>query len=452
MNLLQTILLVGLLDGGRAFSSTTRLHTSTRIIPAQQHRSTTNPRGRNHLPSSHTRLFALQENEPQRTRSNSNGRDNWIDQFQSAQKEGFGTKAKNVASSMSIDDVVVPICGNLTKRQELANRGIYAGVEYLVCDLTISGNDDDNGEDNGDEGRVSVTSLEGLSSTQRSSATAYLKPNYPLRDYLERSDWPVSVNPVIEVPLFLSQTTYTAGTLVGTLSLAATYLTLAAIIASVVRLTYVPSESMLPALAPKSLVLVVRSIPFVNIDVLKPQVGSVILFDPPKELKEVIPNAQVWEDMGIQKGPASPLQGQQLLKRIVATPGEVVGVKNSSPYVVLGTTTTTTQVQETNVDANDSTSMNTRTVSKQLFRVDVTGAYAKPELFSETSWNRPADETKPLKRNEYFVAGDNGYRSVDSRVWGPLNQKYIFGTAKWILWPISDFGPVPDGQIYQVEK
>ena len=48
--------------------------------------------------------------------------------FSQASAEGFGTKARNVANTMSIGDIVVPICGNLALRQILANRGIYAGV------------------------------------------------------------------------------------------------------------------------------------------------------------------------------------------------------------------------------------------------------------------------------------------------------------------------------------
>ncbi len=63
--------------------------------------------------------------------------------------------------------------------------------------------------------------------------------------------------------------------------------------------------------------------------------------------------------------------------------------------------------------------------------------------------NRPLEK---LKKNEWFVAGDNGFRSVDSRVWGPLNGRYIFGTAKFVLWPLQDFGPIQDGQILTIEK
>ena len=55
-------------------------------------------------------------------------------------------------------------------------------------------------------------------------------------------------------------------------------------------------------------------------------------------------------------------------------------------------------------------------------------------------------------RNEYFVVGDNGFRSVDSRVWGPLKERYIFGKAQWIIWPMSDFEPIKPGQISTIEK
>ena len=81
--------------------------------------------------------------------------------------------------------------------------------------------------------------------------------------------------------------------------------------------------------------------------------------------------------------------------------------------------------------------------------MDIIGPYAKPELFSETCWDRPV---QPLQKDEYFVAGDNGFRSVDSRVWNSLQEQYIFGVVRWIVWPLQDFGPVPKGQIFYVDK
>ena len=305
-----------------------------------------------------------------------------------AAKEGFGTKARNVARSMSVGDIVVPLCSNLTQRQLLANRGIYTGVEYIVCSLNNNNN---------------VT-------------TARIKPAYPLRDYLERDDWPVLVQPLVDVPLWLSKTTYEAGTLLGTLSLSLTYLTMAAIFAFFFTFAYVPSESMIPTLQPGNVVLVARSF-------FSPRVGDVVLFDPPPNLNQII--------IQEQKAKESPNKGQQFLKRVVAVPGECIGVKNSEPYVELNNNNPT------------------RTDSRRLFRADIIGPYARPDYFSENSWNRPPE---PLGKNEFFVAGDNGYRSVDSRVWGNLNRRYIFGTAQWVVWPPDNFGPIAPGNISEFEK
>lgn len=306
----------------------------------------------------------------------------------------------------------------------LANRGIYAGVEYEVCELKTSIHDDDNTNDNGEGGGGEIiTTMEGLSSATQNGVTAKMKPAYKLRDYLERSDWPVEVKPVEDVPLWLSKTTYEAGTMLGTLGLSFTYLSIAAIVAFFVRFVYVPSPSMQPALNPGDVVIVTRTIwP------LKPAVGSVILFDPPSEQLSRMISASV---VAQESGASLPNKGEQFLKRVVATGGEQVGVKNSNPYVELALPS-----------SNDGLSL-------RRFRVDVVGPYAQPSAFSESSWNRSPE---PLGRNKYFVSGDNGFRSVDSRVWGSLDRKNIFGEARWVVWPIADFGPIKEGQISNIEK
>ncbi len=324
---------------------------------------------------------------------------------------------------MSIGDIVVPLCGNLAQRQILANRGIYPGVEYEICSLTTG---------NG----VDVETMEGMDAKSKNDVTARIKPAYKLRDYLERTDWPVEVNPTQDVPLWLSKTTYEAGTMVGTLGLSLTYLSIAAVIAFFVRFAYVPSPSMQPALNPGDVVLVTRSI---NIWPFQPRVGDVVLFDPPSELNNVVAASAG----AMENGAMLPNKGDQFLKRVVATEGEYVGVKNSEPYVDLSLSSSATAKRSSNDE--DPIIQG----GKKKFRVDIIGPYAQPVMFSETSWDRAPEK---LHRNEIFVAGDNGFRSVDSRVWGPLKSKYVFGTGKFVVWPLQDFGPIKGGQIFDIEK
>lgn len=49
-----------------------------------------------------------------------------------------------------------------------------------------------------------------------------------------------------------------------------------------------------------------------------------------------------------------------------------------------------------------------------------------------------------LGENEYFVMGDNRSESYDSRAadMGSIDAEAFKGRIRWILWPISRFGPV----------
>jgi len=350
-----------------------------------------------------------------------NGVDNFRNKFRDAADEGFGTKAKNVFSTMTVGDTIVPICGNLALRQILANKGVYAGVEYEVCTLTLP------------DGTQLESMKDVANEKQREDIAAEIKPAYKLRDYLERNDWPVKVKPV-EVPLWLSKTTYEAGTLVGTLSVSAFYITIAAVLALFVRFAYVPSPSMQPALNPGNVVFVTRSIwP------MTPSIGDVILFDPPASLNAAIASSSVAQE----NGATLPTKGQKFLKRVVAKDQELVGVKNGNIVVDVSSNTSSKQGNEAIVDDEFES-------QPKKFRVDVVGPYAQPDVFPSSSWDRPVE---PLRKNELFVAGDNGFRSVDSRVWGGLPNKKVFGVARWVMWPLNDFGPIDSvGQISYINK
>ncbi len=361
-----------------------------------------------------------------------------IENFRLAASEGFGTKARNAAATMKVGDVIVPLCGNLAQRQILANRGIYPGVEYEVTSLQLNNKE------------IIIDNL--TSTTDRDNVVAYMKPAYKLRPHLERDDFPVPVKPFQDVPLWLSKATWLGSNLLGTFLLSFSYLSIAAILAFFVRFTFVPTESMIPALNPGDVAIVTRSIP---IGPLKTKVGDVVLFDPPYGLNDRISSmlkeqkqqgGKDVEGEGVVIGTDAdkeqevmsmnkPQQGEQFLKRVVAVSGETVGVKNAQPFVTLS---------DKDSDINEEKATSTR-----QFRVDIIGNYAYPELFPPSSWERQAEK---LDKNTVFVAGDNGFRSVDSRVWGPLQERNIFGKAQWVIWPIEHFGPVKPGQIYTIEK
>lgn len=48
-----------------------------------------------------------------------------------------------------------------------------------------------------------------------------------------------------------------------------------------------------------------------------------------------------------------------------------------------------------------------------------------------------------LKEDEYFVLGDNRAGSSDSRVWGPLQEKFILGRAAARLYPLDKIEILP---------
>jgi signal peptidase I len=70
------------------------------------------------------------------------------------------------------------------------------------------------------------------------------------------------------------------------------------------------------------------------------------------------------------------------------------------------------------------------------------------ESYLATGDARSRDEETVLHETEYFVLGDNRSASSDSRVWGPLDEKYIIGRAYARLYPLDEIEYMPGDHTY----
>ncbi len=108
------------------------------------------------------------------------------------------------------------------------------------------------------------------------------------------------------------------------------------------------------------------------------------------------------EDLVVFHYPNDP--SQSYIKRIIGVPGDTVEIRNGVVYV------------------ND----------KKLDE-----PYVPPEYRDGVPMGK---ETVPP--DYYFVLGDHRSSSNDSRVWGFVGRKAIYGKAVFVYWPLTKMGPV----------
>lgn len=111
-------------------------------------------------------------------------------------------------------------------------------------------------------------------------------------------------------------------------------------------------------------------------------------------------------DVVVFKYPVIP--SRFFIKRIIGLPGETVKVENEEVFIKkLG--------------------------SNEFYKLSENYIEFPKDSFVETT----------LNNDQYFVMGDNRMASLDSRVWGPLDEKYIIGKAFVRLFPIDKIDFLP---------
>lgn len=62
-----------------------------------------------------------------------------------------------------------------------------------------------------------------------------------------------------------------------------------------------------------------------------------------------------------------------------------------------------------------------------------------PAMPRPTKLLKLTDKTWTLGPDQYFMMGDNQAVSNDSRIFGPVEQRFIIGLIRYVIWPPSDF-------------
>ena len=152
----------------------------------------------------------------------------------------------------------------------------------------------------------------------------------------------------------------------------------------VFELRYIPSDSMYPAFQPADQFLVDTATKSLGRAYRR---GDTVVFDPPPALLKLLPP-------GMETG--------QFVKRVVGVPNDTIEVSSQGTLHVN---------------------------SKPYDRIP-TGYTYGPVVC-------PAGSV--------FVLGDNRNESLDSHVWGFLDEKLIIGRGVWIYWPLRRLGRVGRG-------
>ena len=274
-------------------------------------------------------------------------------------------------------------------REDLFAQGLYPGVDYII--------------------------------EARTADTVTVRPEYPLIKKLER-EWPVTVDPTI-APRWMDPMAYNVLTAFFAVGLAISWLLLGLLLSQFLTISVINSASMVPTIQPGDAILVEKLTPRLGV---RPSIDDLVFFEPPESLQAIVREREQAAAAEDRRMPSStsptPLSSSRLfVKRVAAVPGDEVSVAEGSGRVEISGTRT---LEETR-----------RLESLFERRRDLNEAGPPAGLL------RPRASSK-LKAGEYFVLGDNGAVSVDSRCWGELPAENIAGRPLVRVFPMSRVGVV----------
>ncbi len=125
--------------------------------------------------------------------------------------------------------------------------------------------------------------------------------------------------------------------------------------------------------------------------------------------ERILVNKFIYRFQGIERGdvvvfyyPRDP--SVSYIKRVIGLPGDLVEMRGGSVYV------------------------NGAPIAEPYLLPDYRDRYDMPAT--------------TIERGHYFVMGDHRSSSMDSRSFGPVPEKYIYGKASFCVWPIAKTGRV----------